>query len=370
MTGILVALVACNPGPPTTVTPPPTTGQVVVSALTTGSDSATAPYEFTLGAALRISVPTSGTATIDSVPAGTYSLPRLANLAPNCEQVTPDSVAGASTITVVAGQVLTQAYTVRCHAIVHNRIIWRSALIWGGAVETVEPDGTDLQDPPGGYIGGWSAISPDAARIAWADPQADDLELNWIDTHVGAVIHRGGGIRTLTWAPDGKHLVFEADNHEIHEIATDGTGDQLIAIGREPMLSPDGAQVAFVRLTDGMIHTAPPNGSDMARGPDIMVREAFPRWSPDGKHIAFLFDVAGSYPQNFQLFMMDANLDNPREVTFLPNTVGPPSWSPDGKTLTFNYFPGIWTVNADGTNPTLIYNEQVAVWGVEWTKVF
>lgn len=61
--------------------------------------------------------------------------------------------------------------------------------------------------------------------------------------------------------------------------------------------------------------------------------DRYPRWSPDGKQIAFVSDRSGVY----EIWTIDADGTNLRQVTFggLPGTSFP-LWSPDGGT----YFSG------------------------------
>src|SRR5688572_9363351 len=60
--------------------------------------------------------------------------------------------------------------------------------------------------------------------------------------------------------------------------------------------------------------------------------DRYPRWSPDGKRIAFTSDRTGRY----ELWMLDADATNLRQLTF--DTAGDttfPLWSPDGTQILF-----------------------------------
>ena len=54
--------------------------------------------------------------------------------------------------------------------------------------------------------------------------------------------------------------------------------------------------------------------------------DRYPRWSPDGKRIAFSANPAG----NFDLFVMDADGQSPAAVTSFPEDELDVAWSPDG----------------------------------------
>lgn len=116
----------------------------------------------------------------------------------------------------------------------------------------------------------------------------------------------------------------------------------LLALNRisDPQISPDGRSVAFtvqtvdvgankkprqiwiVPLTGG----APPR--QITHDGDTNQR---PRWSPDSKNIAYVSDRGGSS----QIWMMDADGGNPRQVTTLSTEADGVLFAPDGKNLVF-----------------------------------
>src|SRR5262245_20054880 len=63
----------------------------------------------------------------------------------------------------------------------------------------------------------------------------------------------------------------------------------------DPAISPDGATVAFVQVTvnekenryESSVYTVPAKGGE-ARRLTSGIRDTWPRWSPDGKQIAFV----------------------------------------------------------------------------------
>jgi dipeptidyl aminopeptidase/acylaminoacyl peptidase len=112
----------------------------------------------------------------------------------------------------------------------------------------------------------------------------------------------------------------------------------------DSQLSPDGSSVAFVQATVTPDHEkyqtaiylldltkpgAPPQ--PLTNGP----RDTAPRWSPDGKHIAFLRSVEkdGKFgPSQLYLKSLDPAA-NPIRITDLPKGVSAPSWSPKGSAI-------------------------------------
>jgi dipeptidyl aminopeptidase/acylaminoacyl peptidase len=121
------------------------------------------------------------------------------------------------------------------------------------------------------------------------------------------------------------------------------TIEDLIVAPRvaDAQLSPDGRTVLFVRTTtDGKtgrrnadIYSVAADGSGDAKGLITGDKsENTPRWSPDGRHVAFLANRDGA----MQIYVADANGDNVRKVTGLAMGAQPPFvWSPDGTRIAF-----------------------------------
>ena len=109
-------------------------------------------------------------------------------------------------------------------------------------------------------------------------------------------------------------------------------------------MSPDGAQVAFVRVDvnakkdgyDTSLWIVPAAGGSEPRKLTAGPRDASPRWSPDGKTLAFVrAPEEGGRPQPGQVFVLSMSGGEARQVTKLPRGAGNPIWSPDGKTIAF-----------------------------------
>lgn len=109
----------------------------------------------------------------------------------------------------------------------------------------------------------------------------------------------------------------------------------------DPQLSPDGRRVAFVRTTtdattgarNADIWVVPADGS---AAPALLVggekTENTPRWSPDGKRLAFL-STRGGAPQ---IYIADADGSGVRALTSREGGVQPPMViSPDGRSVAF-----------------------------------
>jgi WD40 repeat protein len=125
---------------------------------------------------------------------------------------------------------------------------------------------------------------------------------------------QNGRLQIFTITPDGtnrKQLTFEGDN------------------GR-PDWSPDGCKIAFSSIRNGKAWVA---AMDADGSNQKLLAEGFaPDWGPDGRQIAF------SRPddrQISQIWVVNADGTNTRQITQRNTNKIAPSWSPDGKQMVF-----------------------------------
>ena len=112
----------------------------------------------------------------------------------------------------------------------------------------------------------------------------------------------------------------------------------------DPTPAPDGSRVAFVRVTvnekrDGYDTSVWVVGAAGGEAPHRLTggsRDSSPRWSPDGKFLAFVRAAAqDGRPDQSQLFMLNLAGGDSFQVTSLPRGASQPEWSPDGTQIAF-----------------------------------
>lgn len=146
----------------------------------------------------------------------------------------------------------------------------------------------------------------------------------------------------LTWAPDSRRIAYVSERDTVQHLfmydftsSTETQLTQAVTGDDAPRFSPDGKQLAFVR-DDKALHVM-----DLATGKDNVVAKGFisaqPRsvaWSPDSKWIAYLSLGTRSFRN---AYIVPAAGGEGRAVSAVPNAnTNTLSWSPDGTFLTFN----------------------------------
>jgi dipeptidyl aminopeptidase/acylaminoacyl peptidase len=107
----------------------------------------------------------------------------------------------------------------------------------------------------------------------------------------------------------------------------------------DPQVSPDGKQVAYLQSwadretneTKSCIYVAPADGSRPARRFTQGSKDHSPRWSPDGRYLAFVSDRG----EKNQVFVAPLDGGEARQVTSAEHGAGQPAWSPDSAHIAY-----------------------------------
>ena len=234
--------------------------------------------------------------------------------------------------------------------------------------------------------------SPESDALAFVSPKSGSSEIYAVGTDQGSDIRRVQQVtvneldeRLGDWHPDGAWLVFSASGSGKGKDAQPGLWlrnaqgvDQIrLTTGRDrdPEWSPDGGRIAFVRVTNGnqdIYAIAPETNGSWRRGIreiPLAARDSedhSPAWAPDSKSIAFVSDRDG----NPESYVMRADGEKPRRLTFNDAVDESPVWSPDGKRIGFVssvYGQGeILVMDADGSNQRRLTNNAVADHSPDW----
>jgi Tol biopolymer transport system component/serine/threonine protein kinase len=184
-----------------------------------------------------------------------------------------------------------------------------------------------------------------------------------------------GGHGDPSWSPDGKRIVFSADDYssssiwsvsveggELKKIVSEGGGLSL-ASGGCPTYAPNGEDIYF---SDGglrKIQVSPTTGAPLGESVQVVSRGgttsiSYPAISPDGKRIAYSIVATSSNLWSVSPSPISNEASGPpTQLTSDASTRNNvPRFSPDGKKIAFaRHRPGtsadIWVTDADGRNP-------------------
>ena len=107
----------------------------------------------------------------------------------------------------------------------------------------------------------------------------------------------------------------------------------------DPQIAPDGSWIVYRRVgfdimkdrASGSLWMLKPDGSQHQKLTSMEKSESSPRWSPDGKRIAYV----SSTDEGAEIYMYWVNTGKIARLTQLPFSPGSLSWSPDGSMLAF-----------------------------------
>lgn len=332
---------------PTQAVPPSATPQV--------ADTATPPALPTLAVPPTLPSDANPTALPTLAPVPTQGPSTSGGLPTLAPLVQPTSASAASSKAVIA-------FSVNMGDRPEDKYIW-----------VMNSDGTDAHkildrasEP---------SFSPDGKQIAY---------YHWTD---GIFVYNSDGttrkilgdsnVGFIAWSHDGKYIAVSAQpggagNIVIDLIPPDGnalktpTARRNIAIGESPSWSPDDSQITFhtCRGSSCGIYKSNSGGGDAV--PVSADDGGLPAWSPDGERIVYQKDVDGQK----QLFVIDVDGSNKKQLTSGAALHVDAEWSPDGNSIFYRSPAGgtwaIWRMNADGSSPVkLIDNMAPVSWPYE-----
>ena len=132
----------------------------------------------------------------------------------------------------------------------------------------------------------------------------------------------------VTVAAAGKRPITETDLLKFQWVA-------------DPQISPDGREVTYVLVTvnenedryDTSLWQVATTGSAAPRRLTAGPRDSSPRWSPDGRSLAFT--RAAGEKDKPQIYLLSMSGGEARRLTDVPRGAGAALWSPNGKTIAF-----------------------------------
>lgn len=146
-------------------------------------------------------------------------------------------------------------------------------------------------------------------------------------------------------SPDGSQVAFAwnaTGNWQIHTVPLAGGEPEQVTSGPEakvyPRWSPDGRFLAYLQDAGGnenfdvYLHVAARAGSaaiNLTEDPDHVYREI--HWAPDSRRLACVSNQSG----NFEVTLVEPERGRPQQLTAEDGPVSSPRWSPDGQWIAY-----------------------------------
>ncbi|HEY7333674.1 MAG TPA: DPP IV N-terminal domain-containing protein [Bryobacteraceae bacterium] len=242
--------------------------------------------------------------------------------------------------------------------------------------------------PSGPGIGeGSPSVSPDGQTLAFAHYPQDSwptIDVLPMSGGVPRVLTTAGNfLAGLTWSPDGKEIVFSSDRTGVPRLwripanllspssplPVEAAGENA----RFPSFSQAGNQrprLAYQKfeqdfdLRRAELERSGAGRQSLKPSSRFLVStklESHPRFSPDGKRIAFMSQRSGTH----EVWLADSDGSNPVRLTSMRGPVlNGPRWSSDGRQIGFHATTGrggnyqIYVVNVAGGRPVLLSRDE------------
>jgi Tol biopolymer transport system component len=189
-------------------------------------------------------------------------------------------------------------------------------------IYTVNPDGTDLRRLTNyGTYTAEGILSPDGRTIVFTSLKDGDLDIYTMNID-------GSNVRRLTtthgydggpwWSPDGTKIVYRA-----HHPADDVERAQYDSLLARRLVRPSKVELWVMN----------PDGSDQRQITRLGGANFGPSWTPDGQRIVFSSNHKAPRSGNFDLYVVNLDGTGLEQITFDESFDGFPMFSPDGTQL-------------------------------------
>jgi Tol biopolymer transport system component len=178
----------------------------------------------------------------------------------------------------------------------------------------------------------------------------------------------------------------EEGRNAVWTVPSNGGDEKFLALGDSPVWSPDGRKIAFSVETGRLavkakISIIPAEGGEAKELMNYDGSLTNLDWSPDGRYVAFSYSkgkdvknpISDSRTDIEDIYVISVNGGEPRRLTQMDKKgfrFTSPRWSPDGKKIAFRSLDyegwekgresepiGIYTIGVEGGEPKLVTHE-------------
>jgi eukaryotic-like serine/threonine-protein kinase len=237
--------------------------------------------------------------------------------------------------------------------------------VWKIAAHATMPEAamhfSAVTDFPG--VQAQPSLSPDGRSVAFVSNRDGHYNIYFALVNGGTLVQITNDPNLKShpvWSPDGTMIAYARLNDSgIWDVwnvpALGGAPRRLILNAADPAWSPDSRLLAYGNMADYALWICGASGENAHRVEGTAEREwidAEPRFSPDGRKIAFAARNSGGGPYG-ELAVADLDSGKTRLLTHDNTLALSPAWSADGRFIYFASSRGgtlnIWKIGQDGS---------------------